>query len=268
MRRRATPLLLALALPASGCRAREGAPVPAPRSTVVADTSAARSPARLRARPGSPPADAALAPGAVHALPLGDGARDALLRVPRGYRPEHAAPLVVVLHGAGGAGDGMLRALADAADRTGTLLLAPQSANGTWDAIHDGFGRDVSRLDAALAATFARVAVDPARVTVAGFSDGATYALSLGLANGDLFARVVAFSPGFVVGAPAVGRPRIFVSHGTADRVLPIERCSRRIVPALQRAGYQVRYREFAGGHAMPPAIVDDAFVWDRASDE
>ena len=38
---------------------------------------------------------------------------------------------------------------------------------------------------------------------------------------------------------PAVqrGAPRIYISHGTHDTVLPIDRCSRRIVPALQRAG-------------------------------
>jgi len=34
-----------------------------------------------------------------------------------------------------------------------------------------------------------------------GFSDGASYALSVGITNGDLFTHVIAFSPGFV--APA-----------------------------------------------------------------
>jgi poly(3-hydroxybutyrate) depolymerase len=40
--------------------------------------------------------------------------------------------------------------------------------------------------------------VDPQRICVSGFSDGASYALSLGLANGDLFTHVAAFSPGFM----------------------------------------------------------------------
>ena len=47
-----------------------------------------------------------------------------------------------------------------------------------------------------------------------------SYALSLGLANGDLFTHVIAFSPGFITPAPPSGRPPIFVSHGTADQVL------------------------------------------------
>jgi phospholipase/carboxylesterase len=62
------------------------------------------------------------------------------------------------------------------------------------------------------------------------------------------------------------GQPRIFVSHGTEDEVLPIDVCSRRIVPALQRAGYDVRYEEFDGPHTVPPAISDEALHWYTAS--
>src|SRR6202030_4387442 len=55
---------------------------------------------------------------------------------------------------------------------------------------------------------------------------------------------------------------RIYISHGTADTVLPIDRCSRRIVPALRAAGYEVTYEEFDGGHTVPPATADRAFAW------
>jgi predicted esterase len=104
-----------------------------------------------------------------------------------------------------------------------------------------------------LAWTFSSYAIDPARVAIGGFSDGASYALSLGFTDGDLFPHVLAFSPGFAAPARRVGSPRIFVSHGTRDAVLPIDRCSRRIVPTLQRTGYDVAYRKFDGGHAVPP---------------
>jgi phospholipase/carboxylesterase len=43
---------------------------------------------------------------------------------------------------------------------------------------------------------------------------------------------------------------------------LPIDQTSRRIVPELQRKGYQVRYREFAGGHSIPPEIAREAVEW------
>ena len=58
------------------------------------------------------------------------------------------------------------------------------------------------------------------------------------------------------------GRPRFFVSHGTEDAVLPIERCSRRLVPALERQGYDVTYEEFAGGHEVPLPIREQALDW------
>jgi predicted esterase len=99
------------------------------------------------------------------------------------------------------------------------------------------------------------MAVDPARVAIGGFSDGATYALSLGLVNGDLFPKVVAFSPGFVVEGPVHGKPEFFVSHGTSDPILPIDQCSRIIVPALRKRGYDVTFREFDGGHEVPESV-------------
>ena len=44
--------------------------------------------------------------------------------------------------------------------------------------------------------------------------------------------------------------------------MLPIDVTSRRVVPRLERAGYDVRYREFAGGHEYPPAVVGEALAW------
>ena len=126
-------------------------------------------------------------------------------------------------------------------------------------------------IDRALQETFSRCAVDPARLAVGGFSDGASYALSLGIDNGDLFTHVLAFSPGFMAPSVRVGAPRFFVSHGTRDGVLPIERCSRRIVPQLERAGYEVTYREFDGGHTVPPVIAleaADLFVLGEGGEE
>ena len=42
----------------------------------------------------------------------------------------------------------------------------------------------------------------------------------------------------------------------------PIDHCSRRIVPQLKQAGYDVRYREFDGPHTMPPEIAREALAW------
>lgn len=150
----------------------------------------------------------------------------------------------------------MLPVLLDAAERESFLVLAPQSVDSTWDVIRGGFGPDVARIDDALSFVFDAYPVDPARIAISGFSDGASYALSLGLINGTLFSQILAFSPGFVVPGPLEGKPSVFISHGIADEVLPIERTSRRIVPALMAEGYDVDYREFPGGHIVPPDMV------------
>ena len=73
---------------------------------------------------------------------------------------------------------------------------------------------------------------------------------------------MLAFSPGFMAPAAHRGRPRLFLSHGTDDQVLPIDLCSRRMVPRLEKAGYDVRYREFEGPHTVPPEIALEAADW------
>lgn len=188
--------------------------------------------------------------------------RDGLIYVPARYRPEKPAPLALLLHGAGGNaqhGIGLLEGLADA---TGVILVATHSRRSTWDVLVDDFGPDVEVIDRALTQTFSRYAVDPARVAIGGFSDGASYALSLGLSNGSLFRHIIAFSPGFAAPAEPKGEPRVFISHGVHDQVLSITSCSRRIVPALKRAGYDVTYREFDGPHVVPPEIAKGAVDW------
>jgi phospholipase/carboxylesterase len=215
--------------------------------------------ASLVARPGEP-TEPFVGPG-THALGL-EEERDALLHVPPGVRAGQVVPLIITLHGAGGNAEAGLALLRSLADERGLLLLAPASRGTTWDAIRSGYGPDVRLIDRALQQVFRAVAVDGERIAVAGFSDGASYALGLGLANGGLCSTVIAFSPGFVPEARLDGAPRIFVSHGTADEVLPIERTSRRIVPALRDEGLDVTYREFPGPHTVPPEIAQEAVDW------
>ncbi len=213
---------------------------------------------RLTARPG-PPTDR----GPLGLQPLGFGdPRDGLRYVPDNYREDRPSPLVVTLHGAGGSARGGLDPLLGLADEHGLMLLAVDSRGKSWDVIVGGFGPDVAFLDRALADTFGRYAVDASRVAVEGFSDGASYALSLGITNGDLFSHVMAFSPGFIASGAQEGLPRLYLSHGTQDKVLSIDRCSRRIVPLMQRAGYDVRYHEFDGPHTIPAEIAQEAVAW------
>jgi predicted esterase len=170
--------------------------------------------------------------------------------------------LVLMLHGAGGNAQPGMALLQPLADAAGLILLAPESRGRTWDLLLEGYGPDISFIDRALTQIFSRYAIDPARMAIGGFSDGASYALSVGISNGNLFNHVIAFSPGFVAPARQEGAPNIFVSHGIHDAVLPIEVCSRRIVRQLKREGYNVRYREFDGPHTVPTDTADEAVKW------
>ena len=156
----------------------------------------------------------------------------------------------------------MLRLLRAAADTYGCVLLLPDARKHTWDFLIEDFGPDVAFIDRALAYTFERCAVDRSRVAIAGFSDGASYALTLGLANGDLFTHVMAFSPGFMAPPRLEGQPRVYISHGLHDEVLPIGVCSRKVVPQLEHWGYKLTYREFDGRHSVPESIIDEAMQW------
>lgn len=213
---------------------------------------------RLSARPG-PVTEPG--PTGLTKLGLAEG-RDGQLYVPATYTPEQPAPLILTFHGAGGNAQRTISYLIPVADAAGVIVLAPDSRGRTWDIMLGDYGPDVAFIDRALEQTFARYAIQPERLVISGFSDGASYALSLGLMNGDLFPRIIAYSPGFMAPATTIGQPRIFVSHGTEDAVLPIDRCSRRLVPRLEDAGYEVTYHEFNGPHTVPHEIVAEAITW------
>ena len=237
----------------SACRSERGG-APLRRSN---GSDAPSGGGRLSFRPPDGPASTKGEPGPF-TVPLAGG------QPAVGYAPSdagsHSLRLVLMLHGAGGVASSALELLRDSADDRRLLLVALKSVRSTWDVIAGGYGPDVENIDELLEDVSGRYRLSG--YTVGGFSDGASYALSIGITNGDVFDSVIAFSPGFSAARTAHGRPRFFVSHGVADQVLPIERCSRRIVPQLREAGYDVEYREFEGGHGVPSAIRDEAAEW------
>lgn len=228
--------------------------------------------------PGSAPApggeitarvSAPTQPSSQHGLQRIEGG--AQLYVPDSISPDRPAPFILLLHGAGGRGENMIRRFRDEADKRGIILLAPDSADRTWDVMASmgdnpgrmpSYGRDPARIDAVLKEAFARCNIDPRKVAIAGFSDGAGYALSLGAENAPLFRHVMAFSAGVLMPFSAEGKTRVFISHGTKDRIIPIDSPRNDIIPALRSAGFDVEVHEFDGGHEIPPEIMKQALDW------
>jgi len=200
-----------------------------------------------------------------------------------GYVPASATlhpPLLVLLHGAGHRQAEMVEHFEAEADARGLVLLAPDSAGETWDVVESAkeppsidsplanrlshrfvSSRDERRVDAAIANLAGIVPIDRARTVLAGFSDGATFALAMGLSTSEHFAAVIAWSPGIAIRdvSPARGR-RVFVSHGRQDPILKFDVTCGEIVPLLQSEGADVTFLPFDGGHDAPPPV-KDAFL-------
>jgi phospholipase/carboxylesterase len=226
----------------------------------VADAPAFPAPdGRLAAAPGVPARPDA--PG-LHRFRVG---APSILYIPASAA-KGPAPFLILLHGAGGGAEGIVRRFRDEADRRGVILFAPESAASTWDAVAEigrgrdpAFGPDVARIDMALAEAFARANADPEFIGIAGFSDGAGYALSLGVRNSDSFSAVFGFSPGMIVPGDTGPPTHVFISHGEKDRVLPVSVPRDTLVPLLKQARFNVTFVTFNGGHELPDDVLKQA---------
>ena len=188
------------------------------------------------------------------------------------YRPatfaEGPRPLPVNLHGHSQSPDEFIRLFERWADRCDAILIAPVAEKITWDIIATAqeletratrpsrppmrFGNDTRRIDKDLGELFRLAPIDAKRVALLGFSDGASYALSLGLANPDLFPWILSFSPGFAVWPDEVAlKQKVFIAHGRRDSRLDFTNTKEGIVGTLRRGGMDVRFREFDGDHIM-----------------
>lgn len=233
------------------------------------DISTLASQARLRSRPG-----AVVQPSkttGLRKLNLSGTKRDGVLYVPRTLAKP--APLILMLHGNRESGEIIARHVRAIADEIGAIVVAPDSRDSTWDVARgpidetaiNRFGADIAFIDRTLEYVFARYEVDPKRIAIGGFSDGGSYALSVGLMNGDLFTHVIAFSPGFMRLKSTSGQPHVFLAHGTQDDVLPIDQSSRVFARAIRNAGYDLTYVEFPGKHVVVERIARQALAeWFR----
>lgn len=185
--------------------------------------------------------------------------RHAESELPDGLPDGVPVPLLVMFHGAGGFPEKVLPHIEPHAQRHKFLVLAPHSLYPTWDIVIGGNGPDLERLHQALTAVTSRYRVDPGRLAFAGFSDGASYALSVGITNGDIASHVIAFSGGFMSVFMQEGAPRVFVAHGLADEQLPVATSGRAHAARLRAAGYDVQYVEFDGLHVIHPPVVERA---------
>jgi phospholipase/carboxylesterase len=179
------------------------------------------------------------------------------LLLPDPIDPAQAYPLVTVFHGAGRQDELLVRVYQEEPARRGALVFIPRSTYPTWDLLVGQDRPDLDFLEQAYAEIYQRVRVDPGRQALIGYSDGASYALSVGLSNPRLFSAVMGWAAGFVVFdksgiSPGDPRPRILLEHGTHDPVFPFEEVAMRNCTILRRLGYEVELRVDEGGVHWP----------------
>jgi phospholipase/carboxylesterase len=178
------------------------------------------------------------------------------LYVPESWDGERALPLVVALHGAFGHGRDFVWTWLREARSRGLLLLAPTSKGTTWSLL--GLDRDAAALRSMVEYVSGRWRVDASRVLLTGLSDGGTYALLCGLAEGSPFTHLapvagVLHPLNFANGnfGRAAGRP-VYLVHGARDWMFPVA-LARAARDALAEAGADLVYRELADlSHTWP----------------
>jgi len=156
--------------------------------------------------------------------------RTYLVHVPSSYVDNMPTPLVIVLHGYTGTAESMetLTGFTAKSDKEGFIVVYPQGLVQRWNV---GFGSlkfdtdDVGFIDELINRLEQKYAIDPNRIYVTGFSNGAMMAYLLGAALSDKIAAIapVAGSVGAMMNnvleiIPDPSQPvSVIVFHGTAD---------------------------------------------------
>jgi phospholipase/carboxylesterase len=114
----------------------------------------------------------------------------------------------------------------------------------------------------------ANYAIDLAKVTLIGFSQGTILSYAIALSYPQKIQRVVAMS-GYLNTEIATANfdknelkhLKIFASHGTVDQVVPID-WARKAAPVLTKLGIEVVYKEYPIGHGVSPQNFYDFKNW------
>ncbi len=192
----------------------------------------------------------------------------AVLLTPAEIDPARRYPLITVLHGAGRQDEMLVKACRDQPEARDALFLVPRSLLPTWDLIASRERPDLDFLEYAYDLIYRRYPVDPDRQALLGYSDGASYALSVGLSNPRIFRAVMGWAAGFIALAPgfdpdAAPKPAVLLEYGTHDELFPFDRVALPMRENLRKAGYTVEFRVDQGGKHWPSAdFLPEALDW------
>ncbi len=201
-------------------------------------------------------------------VPIEWGDHRAVLLTPSAIDPQRRYPLITVLHGAGRQDEMLVKACRGEPDARNALFLVPRSIQPTWDLITGGGRPDLDFIEFAYDLIYRRYPVDERRQAMIGYSDGASYALSIGLSNPQIFRAVMAWAAGFVAYDDTFvteddPKPDVLLEYGTHDEVFPFDQVALPMRASLVEAGHRVEFRVDEGGRHWPSGYFQrEALDW------
>ena len=186
-----------------------------------------------------------------------------MLLTPDVIDPTRRYPLFTILHGAGRHDQALARGYRKEPNRRNAFFLIPRSVDPTWDLIVGGERHDLDFLEYAYDLIYRRYPIDALQQSLVGYSDGASYALSMGLCNAGIFSALMVWAAGFLVldprtaeafrttGLPA-SKPRIYLEYGTHDQLFDFRTVALPMRENLERFGLDVTFSVDEGGRHMP----------------
>ena len=177
---------------------------------------------------------------------------------------ETAQKVMILLHGYGASGGDLVPLANVLGDGKSIAFIFPQApirlgpdsyawANGSDSEFERSREQVVALIDQV------RTTNPQCRISVGGFSQGATLANNL-LAEGDpAFDCVVLYSPKHYLWrelATTGTHPRIFLSHGRNDTVLPFSEAEK-LKGVLEARGFNVDWHPFDGGHELTLELLE-----------
>ncbi|MCE9582648.1 MAG: tetratricopeptide repeat protein [Planctomycetes bacterium] len=207
---------------------------------------------------------------------------------PKGFDSKKEYGLLLLLHGRGDTADHFLGNVADwggddfivAAVETPYVLGLPGGRAGRcwapWESGKENtataYKLSADTVGRTLDALKKSYKLDPKRVFVLGFSEGAFMSAHCALLLADKIAGAIVISGGYDPSlvtdadfAKAKGL-RILVAHGTSDSTVPFG-SGKKLKEALDSHGVPVEFFPFEGGHQIPKTVRDGVGGWIRGEE-
>ncbi|KAF0245603.1 MAG: hypothetical protein FD180_1471 [Planctomycetota bacterium] len=218
----------------------------------------------------------------------GDALLPCYVRKPKGYDSTKTYGLLILLHGRGDTAEHFLEGVEDwrgedflvASLETPYVLALPGGRNGRcwapWESgkenTKEAYKLSAATVERALKSLKEKYPVNPKKVYLLGFSEGAFMAAHCGLQYADQISGTIVISgghdPSLVAEADfekAKGI-RILIAHGTSDSVVPYV-TGKKFVEALEKHGVKHDFFPFAGGHSLPQVVRDGVHGWMRGNE-